>query len=627
MGTKGSESMYELPIALAAVAPWLIKTGQFAVIIVGVGFLIFVHELGHFLVAKWQGVRVERFALGLGKKLIGFKRGETEYALCFIPFGGYVKMAGEYPDQEHTGADDEFYSKSPGRRALIVIAGVVMNAIVALLLFVVAFQFGVRLESPEITLIPGQAAWVAGLQEGDVVVEADGSRINNFGDLAHVVAVSEGEIILKLKRDGVIVTEKLTPEDNSRVGFRMIGVAPVATLTVAAVAAGGRGEEAGIRKGDVLVDANGEKLVSWGHFRRIVGKNPEKPIRLTLTRLIEGRESEVVVDAIPESEGGWELGCVSSNDLYMSRVRRGDPAWNGGVREGDLVVSLNGSPTGGLHGFTKAVSSSGGEIVGLGIKRDGDMIDVNVVPEYNFVEDRSFIGVMFQQESIVGGVEAGSPAERVGLEAGDRIVSVKLPDSDYKKEIEIGSWILFKDVINASKGKEVILSWKRGEKIFRERIVPRRNEELAMGFLGLGPQMKLNMVRLGFMPAVRIGMRNSYMWGKRILEILHGLFVSRKISFRALSGPVGIPAMGMHFVERGFGTFLYFLGMLGVNFAVINLLPLPIVDGSVLVLLGLEKARGKPLSIKVQAVIQQVGIVMLVAIFLLLTIQDVGRWF
>jgi regulator of sigma E protease len=222
-------------------------------------------------------------------------------------------------------------------------------------------------------------------------------------------------------------------------------------------------------------------------------------------------------------------------------------------------------------------------------------------------------------------VVAGSPAEEIGLELGDRIISAKL--SNYKEEIEIGSWNLLLNAANASNGKGMILSGERDGERFEKNVVARRDEKLAMGFLGLESQMKLKKVQLGLLPAVNLGVRNSYMWAKRILQTLHGLFVSRKISFKALSGPVGIPVIGMYFVERGFGTFLYFLGMLGINFAVINIIPFPIVDGGVLVLLGLEKLRGKPLSIKVQTVIQQVGIAILGAAFLALTIQDVGRFF
>ena len=114
------------------------------------------------------------------------------------------------------------------------------------------------------------------------------------------------------------------------------------------------------------------------------------------------------------------------------------------------------------------------------------------------------------------------------------------------------------------------------------------------------------------------------MMAKRVVGTLYGL-VSFKVSPKVVAGPVFLPVMGMWFVKRGLGTFLYFLGMISINFAVVNLLPLPVVDGGVLVLTGVEKLRGKPLTLKSQTIIQHVGVAILVAIFLAITIQDVGR--
>lgn len=605
---------------LADISPWIEKPAQLLAVVVGVGFLIFVHELGHFLAAKAYGVRVERFAIGLWRKVVGFKRGDTEYALCLIPFGGYVKMAGEYPGQEHKGEDYEFYSKPPGKRAVIVLAGVVMNAIIATFTFIAAFRAGVWLRAAEIEPIPGRAAWVAGIREGDVVLGIDGDKVNTFTDLAQAVAMSEGDVTLKLRRDGQVFTRRLTPKENPEMGFRTIGVMPRSTLTVAAALPGRKGGKREIRKGDALVEAQGEELISWNHFRRIVSKRPGKPLRVALRRPVGAGHQEMTVTVVPDSVGGWDLGCVTTDGLYLEKVRRGGPAWRGGIRDGDTIVSLNGSPTGGWRRFREIIAVSAGKTVSVGIERGSGGIDVDVEPEYDPVDDRAFIGVTFDLEPVVGAVAAGSPAERIGLEPRDRITAVRLEVDG--RDIEIESWRHFENAIGASNGKELTLSWDRGGKIFREKITPQRNEERAAGFLGLVPEMKLIEIHLGLAKAVCSGMRDSYMWGKRIIETLLGL-ITGKVSGKAISGPVGIPIMGMYYVERGFGTFLYFLSILGINFAVLNILPLPVVDGGVLTLLGLEKLRGRPLSLKTQTVIQQVGIAILIVILLLVTIQDV----
>src|SRR5438132_12187819 len=112
--------------------PFLLRVLEVAL---GIGLVIFVHELGHFLVAKKVGIRVETFSLGFGPRLVGFVRGGTDYRLSAVPLGGYVKMAGESPDEARSGAHDEFAAKSVGARAAVISAGVIMNGIFAVVFF------------------------------------------------------------------------------------------------------------------------------------------------------------------------------------------------------------------------------------------------------------------------------------------------------------------------------------------------------------------------------------------------------------------------------------------------------------------------------------------------------------
>ena len=124
--------------------------------VIVLGLAIFVHEAGHFLIAKRKGVRVEKFSLGFGPKIFGFRHGETEYQLSIIPLGGYIKMAGENPG-EREGAPDEFFSKSPFDRIKIVAAGPFMNLLLAYLLTVLMFTIGIRLpDYPETSTIPAE---------------------------------------------------------------------------------------------------------------------------------------------------------------------------------------------------------------------------------------------------------------------------------------------------------------------------------------------------------------------------------------------------------------------------------------------------------------------------------------
>lgn len=158
------------------------------------GVLIFVHELGHFLVAKWAGIRVERFSLGFPPKMIGFTRGETEYCISWVPLGGYVKMAGENPDEtEITGDPREFMSKSIGTRALVILAGPVMNFVTAIVLFsLVFFFYGMPIVDGNRVIVGpvlgGSPAAAIGLQPGDHIVAIDGQKLYKFQDMAAYVA-------------------------------------------------------------------------------------------------------------------------------------------------------------------------------------------------------------------------------------------------------------------------------------------------------------------------------------------------------------------------------------------------------------------------------------------------------
>jgi regulator of sigma E protease len=165
------------------------------------GVLIFVHELGHFLVAKWSGIKVERFSLGFPPKMIGFTRGETEYCISWVPLGGYVKMAGENPDEsEITGDPREFMSKSVMTRAGVILAGPVMNYVAAIILFAIVFFFWGR-PTPDAEhvvvgpVIAGSPADSAGIKPGDVIVAIEHQPVKTFQEMASLVHVRPNQFV------------------------------------------------------------------------------------------------------------------------------------------------------------------------------------------------------------------------------------------------------------------------------------------------------------------------------------------------------------------------------------------------------------------------------------------------
>lgn len=217
----------------------MILTSILATIFV-LGLLIFVHELGHFVVAKRMGVRVERFSLGYPPKMIGFKRGDTEYCISWIPFGGYVKMAGENPDEnEIKGHPYEFQSKPVRVRAAIIAAGPLMNFITAILImWAVFFLVGMAVPDTDSTkigiLTPDGPAEKAGLMPGDEVISINGQEVSTFSDMAEIIYKQvEKPIVVQWIRDGKVylatVTtykDKVLDENGRTMEVGKIGIGP-----------------------------------------------------------------------------------------------------------------------------------------------------------------------------------------------------------------------------------------------------------------------------------------------------------------------------------------------------------------------------------------------------------------
>jgi len=174
-------------------------------VIVLLGVLIFAHELGHFLVAKWAGVGVLKFSLGFGPKLIGKKVGETEYLVSLIPLGGYVKLLGEAEDEELSEEDRKrsFLQQPVLKRTAIVLAGPVFNFLLAVLIFTVVYIIGVPALTTQIGEIQeGSSAYRAGLAKGDTIVAIDGKEVSKWEQLAEMIGKSKGrELKFRIKRN------------------------------------------------------------------------------------------------------------------------------------------------------------------------------------------------------------------------------------------------------------------------------------------------------------------------------------------------------------------------------------------------------------------------------------------
>ncbi|MBI5875204.1 MAG: RIP metalloprotease RseP, partial [Deltaproteobacteria bacterium] len=243
------------------------------------GILVFIHELGHFIIAKISGVGVLKFSLGFGPKLIGIKRGETEYLISALPLGGYVKMVGESTDEEVKPEENEksFANKPISKKAAIVVAGPIMNLILAFALLPLIYLIGIQVpayldKEPAVGYVPhSEAADKTGLKKGDVIQSIGGKNIRNWEGL-NTVIISKPNKSLKLvsKRDGELKEVQLTPETSSQTGGGISGFFPPMSPTVGGLAAGFPAEKAGLKAGDTILAVDGVKIDHWIELQQAI---------------------------------------------------------------------------------------------------------------------------------------------------------------------------------------------------------------------------------------------------------------------------------------------------------------------------------------------------------------------
>ena len=278
------------------------------------GVLVFIHELGHFLLARWNGVRVLTFSLGFGPKLLKVQRGDTEYCISVIPLGGYVKMAGENPEDPQTGAADEFLSKSKWQRFQILIAGPVMNIVLAVVLLAVILMQGADvlayLDRPAVVgaVQPGSPAEKAGIVPGDTITKFGSADVRTWEHLDMAVAGRpEREVEVVVQRNGreerlkirADLTELRTRND-ARFEVGTIGVLPDVYPRVASFVPGKPAESSGLKPEDIILAIDGERMVFGSQIAQTIGKKPtDKPIEFRIRR--DGAEQTISV--MPYKEG------------------------------------------------------------------------------------------------------------------------------------------------------------------------------------------------------------------------------------------------------------------------------------------------------------------------------------
>ncbi|MEO2195377.1 MAG: RIP metalloprotease RseP [bacterium] len=264
------------------------------------GVLVFVHELGHFLVARFHGVRCLTFSLGFGPKLIQTKRGDTVYCVSAIPLGGYVKMAGESAEDEREGKPDEFLSKSKWQRFQILIAGPAMNLILAVVVLTLVLYQGAQVpvfqdEPPVVGSVTDDSpAETAGVRPGDRILSVAGREVNTWEELYNAVYPrADREIEVVLRRDGNVRSINVTPVGQTKYNLGDLGVVPSISPQVASMqSSSSAARDAGVLVGDVIEGVEG-RAVNQNSLIEIINENPNIPLTLQIRR--DSVQQDIVV--------------------------------------------------------------------------------------------------------------------------------------------------------------------------------------------------------------------------------------------------------------------------------------------------------------------------------------------
>ncbi len=626
-------------------------------VVLGIGAVIFVHELGHFLVAKWSGVRVEAFSLGFPPTLVGIRRrpgkveirfpyvgrkghpdgltvnvpltggaeSPTEYRISLLPIGGYVKMAGEAIG-EGEGAPDELKSQGVAKRGAIFGAGVAMNAVFAIVVFAVAFSLGVPLPPALVgDILPGTQAAASELRVGDRVVSVNGKPMQDFNDLVSAVAFSTaGEgLVLEIERAGERKTlAPIVPEWDTRRGVYSIGVAPMGSATLADV--GGPAAAAGIRAGDTIAAVGGKPVANLPEIRaaiRAAAPTPSARVALEAVRRGERVETSIPVAALKP----WRIGIVPE---VIPRIEEAPPESAlraSGLDVGDLVLRVGDQD---LHGsdsptLEKALGAArGSPTVAIEARRAG--ADQGKVTLQVPTDASAWAAIRTRTVCHVTQSVAGGAAAAAGLSPGDLILRIGGKD--------FADFPAMQGLIQDSAGNALPFEVLPGSgRLARTVEIAPRYDISAIADPELTAKLGLNVMEpvrevIVFPPgkAIAVGFTRSFEFAKQIVQMLVKL-VKREVATKNLGGPVTIVQQTWEFAGKGAGALLWFLAMLSVNLAILNLLPIPILDGGHLFFLAIEAVKGKPVSEGKQIVAQYVGLLLLLAIMLAVTYNDLFR--
>lgn len=534
------------------------------------GILVTVHELGHFLVAKYFKIKVEKFSIGFGPKIVSKTIGDTEYRLAWIPLGGYVKMAGDDPtDDEARKIPGSFLGAANWKRMLVVLAGPGVNLILPIFILAAVFMYGKEHPSPWIGgVITDTPAHKAGLQAGDRVLSVDGVPVVKWDEMTSRIRANAEPKKLSVERDGNVLEVVMTPEMKpmqDEFGIRkpmpMIGVTMHGEAAVVAPVRGKPAHQAGVQLGDRITSVSGKPVTFWIELDDAIAglkpgrvkvelERPKKPTRDPDASAESQKPEKVALEIpVPENPSLETLG-LESGELYIKDVKPDTPAAFAKLQVGDRIVAVDGLVLAGqsdLGTVLHEIQEKDGDPAPSKwlVEREGQELDITVQP---VVTMKRVPGTSRSERSLDIGVDLYGIGER-----GPTYIE------RYKNP--------------------VVALWA--------------------GTKGTGEVISLNVRAFGKIFGGEIKPRDS------------------------VGGPIRIAQVAGMAAQAGPSAFIEVLVHMSVILGIMNLLPIPVLDGGHLAFFTVEAVLRRPPSIRVREIAQQAGLLLLLAIMAFVLVNDV----
>ena len=663
---------------------------------IGLGFVIFVHELGHFLVAKACGVKCEKFYVGFDVPLgIGplklpaalFKKqwGETEYGIGIIPLGGYVKMLGQDDNPANAAKEAEriekdgelgdqldprsYPAKSVPQRMAIISAGVIMNLIFAVIFATVAYKMGVNYTPCIVgTTMPGDPAWKANLMPGDRLIQLghDGQRSDHLRfryDLRFkVIKTGEGNDcdLLVQRTDGTEewITVRPTTPLKKETGLPTIGVTAATSNKIdePLIELDTPFEATDLTVGDRITEmefgGKSFEVKDGADIERLLLQHPGAVAKLTV--VTQPKEKDA-----PETTRTVELGVRPMRVVGIVpgvgdivAIQTDSPAERAGLKAGDRVLKIDGQPLGNPATLDQRLMARVGQSVTLTVRQQaGDDIEIEITPREPLIDGAArlrngptsleTLGLAFEVTRQIVDVIEGSPAAAAGLQVGDQLTEVTfVAPEESKKSVNLlgqfrlnkpldlskdeGTWAwVFQTMQSLPDDVKLDVKVRRGEATKTASLSPVAssvffNPERGVSLKGATECRTAS----SFSEAIGLGVRETR---EGIMQVFLTL---RKIKdlWRNVGGPGMIAAAATSEASEGWPRLLVFLTLLSANLAVLNFLPIPVLDGGHMMFLAYEGLMGKPVNERIAFGLTMLGLSFILGLMVYVIGMDVYRF-